>query len=308
MIRKVYSSILIATSVGLASVAACGNAPGGVGSSSAGEQRDSGAGTSADAMAAANVAEGGDASASTNHCTSVRITDCSTGQIVAIAEALNTAEIDEANLALSLSSNASIKAFANQMVQDHTSLARAIATWLDTSGTQPVPGDISETIAASARTDLTTLRRSSQFDRDYSAHQVIDHVKTLGFFEHVLIVNPQQTSGQGVANAQAGSSAALAALFASARGAIAGHLQMAFALEQQVVGACGTPGATSNDAGAADASADAGDAGQDTTTRVDSGATPDSGADADASADANTNVPDGGDAGDAGDAGRTGLY
>jgi predicted outer membrane protein len=307
MIRKLHTGILLAASAGLAGAMACGaNAPADTSESPARQQQDA----SADAASSANLVDGGDAAES--GCSLLQITDCSTGQIVAIAQALNTAEIDDANLAIGLTSNPDVRSLANRILTDHTNVDRLLSAWLDASRAVPVASDISNEISRSAANELATLRRSSEFDRDFVAHEVVEHVTALGFFEHVLLVGQQLPGFQIVADAQPGSNAALATLLATARIAIQTHLQLAFVTEQQIVGACGTgrnDGGAAADAGngadagnsgdaavppgldASDAS-DAGDASDGGTPRV----VPDAGADA-FFADVSQNPGDAGDAG-----------
>ncbi|HZU83990.1 MAG TPA: DUF4142 domain-containing protein [Polyangiaceae bacterium] len=248
MTWRTRTRILLAASTGAALVAACsGNSSTDGTVSSSPVQSDAGS----DAFASGNES---DADAGSSACRPFSLTECSPGQAAAIAQALDRSEIDAANLALGRSSDPDTIAFAKMMIQDHTNLESQLNAWLEASSTQPVSNDIAEHITMTSASQLSILGQSTQFDRDYAAAQVADHVTALGFFEHVLPPPPsEQDAG---ADAAPGSIAALAQLVMQGQTTIRNHLEMAFALERRVVGVCGTPtGGSSSQGGGQDAGA-----------------------------------------------------
>jgi putative membrane protein len=216
MISKLHSALGVLASLGLAGVVACGNAMGG--ETSTDEQSwstpDSG------------VAPQGDACVPT---ATFQITDCSPGQIVAILRAVNTAELRVAVVAQRTTSNADVRAFATTIINDDTNLDRQLTAFLDTSGLTAIESDISLQITGRADGARASLQTSRQFDRDFIAGMVIDHVTALGLLEHVVILSQPQ-----------GNLVQLSTLLASATVTVKQHVQLAFQLETRLIGACGT--------------------------------------------------------------------
>ena len=94
-------------------------------------------------------------------------------------------------------------------------------------------------LQAGGKAELAALDASKQFDRDYTADSVIDHTTAWGFFNTLAV--PGAVAVTTTPPPPAGSTAAFEVLLANAKVVFSQHLQMAYALESEVVGACGTP-------------------------------------------------------------------
>jgi putative membrane protein len=110
-----------------------------------------------------------------------RAENSSTSDFVNSAAAAGSFEIMSSNLALTLSSNADVKSFAQMMVDDHTKVANELK--------EIVPGlkvkTMDETIDKQEKSDLARLKTESgtAFDKDYIGLQLKGHQDAVKLFE-----------------------------------------------------------------------------------------------------------------------------
>jgi putative membrane protein len=103
--------------------------------------------------------------------------------IFAYLTAANTAEIAEGTLAERMATSPAVKAFARQMVTDHTKMlqdGKALATKLNVTP-DTTKSDVSDVRKDSASTaqDLTKKQRGADWDKAYMDKQVDDHQKVI---------------------------------------------------------------------------------------------------------------------------------
>lgn len=132
------------------------------------------------------------------------------GQIVGVTDAVNKAEIDQANLALKKGKSADVKAFAKQMVAHHTEAkkkldALAAGKSITTEGSDDATK--LETDSQAALGSLGSLT-GKDFDKQYIDLQVTEHQEVLDALDHKLITqatNPElKTALKGVRDEVAG--------------------------------------------------------------------------------------------------------
>ena len=137
-----------------------------------------------DTTAAGGAVSPGSTAAATTDTANKSWTDT---DILAYLDAANTGEIDLGKLAQRRATNPAVKAFARQMVTDHTALkqdGKKLASQLKVDVATSTNGDVQD-LAKNNKDDLTDLTNKtagSDWDKDYidkqiDAHQkVIDHV------------------------------------------------------------------------------------------------------------------------------------
>lgn len=140
-------------------------------------------------------------------------------QIAGIMIEANNSEIREARLALSISHNPRVRAFAQRMINDHTRLNTAMQLAANRMGITPVQSPTSQNLSATARQAYSQLSamRGSQFNRTYITHQVGTHTTVLNGIDRFLLPNAR--------------SPRLLAILRQARPVIAAHLQHAKQLQ-----------------------------------------------------------------------------
>ena len=114
-------------------------------------------------------------------------------QIAAIVVTANQVDIEAGNLARSESRNKDVKAFASQMVTDHSGVnesARALVTRLNVT---PEDNATSAGLKSGGDANLQHLKtlRGAAFDRAYIDNEVTYHQKVLDALDHTLIPSAQ---------------------------------------------------------------------------------------------------------------------
>ena len=114
----------------------------------------------------------------------------SDGEILAIAQASNTAEIDAGKLAKSRAQNPQVKQFAQQMVKDHSAMNTELAKNLDL---KLMDNDESQRIRQDALDSLEQLEgmQGADFDKAYIDKQVMMHEEVVAMMQDKLIPNAQ---------------------------------------------------------------------------------------------------------------------
>jgi putative membrane protein len=111
-------------------------------------------------------------------------------QIAQIVLTANQVDLDAGKLAETKASNADVKAFAREMVKDHTSVnnqAKALAKKL---GVKPQPSDTSKSLAQGGKENLTKLKgmkKGEAFDKAYIDHEVAYHQAVIDAMDKTLI-------------------------------------------------------------------------------------------------------------------------
>ena len=136
-------------------------------------------------------------------------------QIASIVVAANQVDIDAGKLATSKASKPDVKAFAQQMVTDHTGVNKQATELVTRLKVTPEDNATSQSLKSGADTNLATLKGLSgaAFDKAYIDHEVAYHQQVLDAVDKVLIPSA--------------SNADLKALLVKVRPAFVAHLEHA---------------------------------------------------------------------------------
>jgi len=121
-------------------------------------------------------------------------------QIAHIVVTANQIDVDAGKLAESRSQNQEVKAFAKQMVTDHTAVNKQAAALAKKLGVTPEDNDTSKSLkqgAADAAKKLKGLK-GAQFDRAYVENEVGYHQAVLDAIDKVLIPSAQNEELKGL--------------------------------------------------------------------------------------------------------------
>ena len=127
-------------------------------------------------------------------CTSPGSSSRSHGSaIVGIVVAANQIDIDYAKLALAKSKSKQIRAFAQQMVTDHSALQKSIFDLGAKLNVTPAESDASKSLKAGAEATTNKLKalKSKAFDKAYIDNEIAYHQAVIDTVNKVLIPNAQ---------------------------------------------------------------------------------------------------------------------
>ncbi|KKJ78836.1 hypothetical protein WH95_01465 [Kiloniella litopenaei] len=112
-------------------------------------------------------------------------------EIAHVAYSADNIDIKYAHLALALSDNPDVRAFAQTMIRDHEAVNKAALELLDKLGAQAQDNFLSQTLNKNSEkiiTDLAALR-GAEFDRAYAANELAYHKAVNELVEHSFIPN-----------------------------------------------------------------------------------------------------------------------
>jgi putative membrane protein len=136
-------------------------------------------------------------------------------QIAAIVVAANQVDIDAGKLAAQTSRTADVKAFARQMVTDHSAVNKSAVELVTRLKVQPEKNATSASLTKGGDANLAHLRslKGAAFDRAYVEHEVQYHQAVLDALDKTLIPSAKN--------------AELKALLVQVRPAFVAHLEHA---------------------------------------------------------------------------------
>jgi len=110
-------------------------------------------------------------------------------QIASIVVTANQVDIDAGKLATSKASKPDVKAFAQQMVTDHTGVNKQATELVTRLKVTPEDNATSQSLKSGGDTNLATLKGLSgaAFDKAYIDHEVAYHQQVLDAVDKVLI-------------------------------------------------------------------------------------------------------------------------
>ena len=116
----------------------------------------------------------------------VKLTDANIAAIVVTA---NTIDVQNGQLALSKSQSQEVKAFANQMVTDHTSVNKKATDLVVRLKVTPKESESSRSLEASAAATRAILetKAGAEFDRAYVDNEVAYHQAVIDMLDETLI-------------------------------------------------------------------------------------------------------------------------
>ncbi|QCP52877.1 DUF4142 domain-containing protein [Trinickia violacea] len=141
-------------------------------------------------------------------------------QIAAIVVTANQVDVDAGKLAESKTQSKDVKAFAERMVADHTSVNQAAADLVHKLGVTPEDNATSLSLKQGGDANLANLKTLSgkRFDRAYIDHEVAYHESVIEAVDKTLIPSAQNEE--------------LKALLVKVRPTFVAHLEHAKRLQQ----------------------------------------------------------------------------
>ena len=114
-------------------------------------------------------------------------------QIVGIVAAANQIDIDYAKLAISKSKNKQVRAFAQQMVTDHSALQKAVSDLGAKLNVTPADSETSKSLKTEAEDTTKKLKalKGKTFDTAYIDNEISYHQAIIDTVNKVLIPNAQ---------------------------------------------------------------------------------------------------------------------
>ncbi len=136
-------------------------------------------------------------------------------QIAAIVVAANQVDVDAGKLAKSRTKNKEVKAFAQQMITDHTGVNKQAVALVKKLKVKPEENDTSKSLKQGGADNIAKLKKlkGAEFDKAYIDHEVTYHQQVLDAIDKTLLPNAQN--------------AELKDLLVKVRPAIAAHLEHA---------------------------------------------------------------------------------
>jgi putative membrane protein len=112
-------------------------------------------------------------------------------QIASIVVTANQVDIDAGKLAKSMGANADVKAFANQMVTDHTGVNKQATELVTKLGVTPEDNPTSQSLKSGGDKNVADLKalKGAAFDKAYIDHEVAYHQAVLDAVDKTLIPN-----------------------------------------------------------------------------------------------------------------------
>ena len=143
-------------------------------------------------------------------------------QIASIVVTANQADIDAGKLAVSTSKNREVKAFAQRMVTDHTSLNKSATELVTRLKVTPEDNPTSQGLKSGGETNTVNLKalKGVAFDKAYIDQEVTYHEQVLDTMDKTLI--------PGASNEE------LKALLVKARASFVSHLEHAKKVQASV--------------------------------------------------------------------------
>jgi putative membrane protein len=143
-------------------------------------------------------------------------------QIAHIVVTANQVDIDAGKLAESHASGADVKAFAKQMVTDHSGVNKQAVALARKLGVTPEDNSTSQALKKGGEENVAHLKtlKGKAFDRAYVDHEVAYHEQVLDAIDKVLVPNAKNEE--------------LKALIVKVRPAFVAHLEHAKHLQAQL--------------------------------------------------------------------------
>ena len=143
-------------------------------------------------------------------------------QMASIVVTANQVDIDAGKLAESKGSKADVKAFAKQMVTDHTGVNKQAVALVTKLKVTPEDNPTSQSLKKGGEDNLKSLKplKGAAFDKAYIDHEVAYHEAVLDAIDKTLIPSAQN--------------AELKALLVAVRPAFVGHLEHAKMIQSKL--------------------------------------------------------------------------
>jgi putative membrane protein len=143
-------------------------------------------------------------------------------QIAAIVVTANQVDIDAGKLAMSKAHAKEVKAFAQQMITDHTGVNKQATALVTRLKVKPEENDTSKSLKQGGDDNLAKLKnvKGVEFDRAYVDHEVTYHQSVIDALDKTLIPNAKNEE--------------LKALLIKVRPAFVAHLEHAKSIQAKI--------------------------------------------------------------------------
>ena len=143
-------------------------------------------------------------------------------QIAAIVVAANQVDIDAGKLAKKKAYDKEVKAFAQQMITDHTGVNKQATVLVKKLKVNPEENDTSRSLKQGGDDNLAKLKplKGVEFDRAYIDHEVAYHQTVIDALDNTLVPNAKNEE--------------LKALLIKVRPAFVAHLEHAKSLQAKI--------------------------------------------------------------------------
>jgi putative membrane protein len=143
-------------------------------------------------------------------------------QIAAIVVTANQVDIDAGKLATAKAHATEVKAFAQQMITDHTGVNKQATELVTKLKVKPEENDTSKSIKQGGDDNLAKLKdlKGADFDRAYIAHEVTYHQTVIDALDKTLVPNAKNEE--------------LKALLIKVRPAFVAHLEHAKSIQAKM--------------------------------------------------------------------------
>ena len=117
-------------------------------------------------------------------------------QIASVVVTANQVDIDAGKLAAARAANGEVKAFAQQMVTDHTGVNRAATELVTKLKVTPEPNPTSQSLEAAGQKNVARLEKlkGASFDKAYIDQEVAYHQQVLDALDKTLIPGARKPS------------------------------------------------------------------------------------------------------------------
>jgi putative membrane protein len=112
-------------------------------------------------------------------------------QIAQIVLTADSVDVDYGNLAVKKTKNAQVKAFAETMIRDHTSVNNQATALAKKLGMTPEASDTSKSLKSDGEKEMAKLKtmHDAEFDKAYIDNEVAYHESVIGALDKVLLPN-----------------------------------------------------------------------------------------------------------------------
>jgi putative membrane protein len=143
-------------------------------------------------------------------------------QIAAIVVTANQVDIDAGKLAITKAHSKEVKAFAQQMITDHTGVNKQATELVTKLKVKPEENDTSKSLKQGGDDNLAKLKnlKGAEFDRAYISHEVAYHQAVIDALDKTLVPNAKNEE--------------LKALLIKVRPAFVAHLEHAKSLQAKM--------------------------------------------------------------------------
>ncbi|MFL6707585.1 MAG: DUF4142 domain-containing protein [Massilia sp.] len=117
----------------------------------------------------------------------------SDAQIAGIVVEANTVDINAGKLAEKMASNKDVKAFAKQMVTDHTGVNKQASALVKKLKVKPEDSDVSKSLKSGGADNIAKLKglKGATFDKAYVDNEVAYHQAVIDALDKTLIPSAQ---------------------------------------------------------------------------------------------------------------------